>query len=254
MSKKNLKRGNIFTLLYWRCYLTLCDGVFCSPGTSYGASTTVNRGSESSDTFGFSPRTPAKIHMPSEVVLPWPQSHTQGPNRGATWDQSTVNPDNIDASDVLSRSTVQRQIRSDVPLPRLAAALANSHLRRLTRYLRSDCHGGSSDIYRNELSSLVNGIALWDPAPQKKFYDKVSIGDVGYLHPIEGTFIRLFNVILPWDDPSNKKLGNPEPYKSLDWSPFSNTTERQLQRVEYCSHGVSTDSRDDIMQAMGPDE
>ena len=109
-----------------------------------------------------------------------------------------------------------------------------------------------SIVYRDQLYSLGLGIALWDPAPQKKFYDKVSIGDVGYLH--EGTFIRLFNVILPWDDPSNGKLGNPEYYESLDYGPFSNTIEKQVQR-EYCSrYSVSTDPNDDIMQAMGPDE
>ena len=108
-----------------------------------------------------------------------------------------------------------------------------------------------SNVYREQLSSLVNGVALWDPAPQKKLYEKVSIGDVGYLLPSEGTFMRLFNVILPWDHPSNKKFGKPEPYESLDWGPFSNTTEHQLQR-ECCSLSVSTDTI--IMQANGPDE
>jgi hypothetical protein len=109
-----------------------------------------------------------------------------------------------------------------------------------------------SNVYRDQLSSLALGIALWDPAPQKKFYDKVSIGDVGYLH--EGTFIRLFNVILPWDDPSNGKLGKPEYYESLDYGPFSNTIEKQVQKAEYYTRSVSTDTNDDIMQAMGPDE
>ena len=65
-------------------------------------------------------------------------------------------------------------------------------------------------------------------SPQKEFYDKVSIGDVGYLHPSEGTFIRLFNVILPWDHPSNGKLGKPEYYESLDWGPFANILKHQF--------------------------
>jgi len=42
---------------------------------------------------------------------------------------------------------------------------------------------------------------------------KVSIGDVGYIS--NGVFYRMFNVMLPWNDPSNRKLGIPDPYKSL---------------------------------------
>jgi hypothetical protein len=67
-----------------------------------------------------------------------------------------------------------------------------------------------STVYRDQLSALSDGIALWNPAPQKKLHNKVSIDDVGYLH--DGMFIRMFNVILPWDDPSNGVLGKPEPY------------------------------------------
>ena len=59
-------------------------------------------------------------------------------------------------------------------------------------------------------SLTCQGIALWDPNPPKELYDRVSIGDVGYLQ--EGTFMRMFNVMLPGDDPSNRRLGYLEPY------------------------------------------
>jgi hypothetical protein len=110
------------------------------------------------------------------------------------------------------------------------------------------------NVYRDQLSSLALGIALWDPAPQKKSYEKVSIGDVGYLHPSYGTFIRLFNVILPWNDPSNEKFGKLEHYDSLDLGQFDNTLEHQLQKVVHCSRSVTVDTSSNILQAMGPDE
>ena len=72
------------------------------------------------------------------------------------------------------------------------------------------------DIYREQLSSLYHGLALWDPNPVKNLHKKpghISIGDVGYLD--NGAFIRMFNVTLPWDDPSNKLLGKPEQYKHI---------------------------------------
>jgi hypothetical protein len=39
---------------------------------------------------------------------------------------------------------------------------------------------------------------LWNPNPPKTIYIYVSIGDVGYVR--DGVFIRMFNVILPWED------------------------------------------------------
>ena len=48
------------------------------------------------------------------------------------------------------------------------------------------------------------------------FYDKVSIGDVGFV--LNGFFYRMFNVKLPWDDPLNQKISKdqPENYKAMD--------------------------------------
>ena len=71
------------------------------------------------------------------------------------------------------------------------------------------------NVYREQLSSLYHGIALWKPEPVEDLYDKVSIGDVGYLQ--EGFFYRMFNVKLPWDDPSNQKFSKdpPENYEPM---------------------------------------
>ena len=87
-----------------------------------------------------------------------------------------------------------------------------------------------SYVYQDQLSALSQGIPLWNPNPPKKIYNNVSIGDVGYLH--EGTFVRMFNVMLPWDYPSNRTLVNPESYESLDCGRF-NTLGGDFDRVEH---------------------
>ena len=78
-------------------------------------------------------------------------------------------------------------------------------------------------VYQDQLIALYHGLALWNSDPLKKIYNSASIGDVGYLH--EGTFIRMFNVTLPWNHPSNGLLGKPEPYEPLDCGPFTNILE-----------------------------
>ena len=88
-------------------------------------------------------------------------------------------------------------------------------------------------VYQDQLAALSHGLALWNPSPQKQIYDNVSIGDVGYMH--EGMFIRLFNVTLPWDHPSNKKLGRWF-YETLDTGPL--TIGVNFDNVDYCSHGI----------------
>jgi hypothetical protein len=59
---------------------------------------------------------------------------------------------------------------------------------------------------------------LWKPNPEGP-YDRVSIGDVGYIN--EGAFIRMFNVTLPWDDESNKTLDDPFHYDPLSPDSFT---------------------------------
>ena len=109
-----------------------------------------------------------------------------------------------------------------------------------------------SMVYQDQLTTLSHGLALWNPTPPKEIYDKVSIGDVGYLHG--GSFIRMFNVILPWSHESNRTLGEPEPYESLDCGPFANTLKRQFDRVNHCSRDVSGETNAGNGQAITPDE
>jgi hypothetical protein len=97
------------------------------------------------------------------------------------------------------------------------------------------------NIYRELLSSHYHGLALWDPKPVENFHkqpDHVSIGDVGYLE--NGTFIRMFNVTLPWDDPSNKLLGKPpEKYERLEPINLGNVRLNKIREGEYYTPYVS---------------
>ena len=189
------------------------------------------------------------MQMPLELVLARPPSDTQRSNRGDTGDQSTVNPDNIDASDVLPRPTVWRLFRLDVSPPRLDI---KKRIRRLTGYPRSDTYLMPFNVYRDQLTALSQGLALWNPSPPRKIYNNVSIGDVGYLQ--EGTFIRMFNVMLPWDDPSNRTIGLPEPYELLDCAPFTNTRTSNFYQTVYHTPHVFAEENDGNMQVITPDE
>ena len=108
-------------------------------------------------------------------------------------------------------------------------------------------------VYQNQLASLYHGLPLWEPNPPKEFYDKVSIGDVGYVR--EGEFIRMFNVMLPRDHVSNRILGEPPHYEPLSCGPFANTRKKPLKKGGYCSHYVLMEEENaGNMQAMTPDE
>ena len=108
-----------------------------------------------------------------------------------------------------------------------------------------------SNVYWNQLLALSHGIALWNPNPPNKIFNNVSIGDVGYLQ--EGTFIRMFNVMLPWNHPSNRTFGDPEPYESLD-NDLSNTLEEHFDRVEHYSRNVSAEINAGDMHALSPEQ
>ncbi|KAH9029173.1 hypothetical protein EDB85DRAFT_2252742 [Lactarius pseudohatsudake] len=58
------------------------------------------------------------------------------------------------------------------------------------------------DIFRDQLALRYPalGHALWDPSPENP-YQVVGVGDVGYI--TKGRFRRLFNILLPADDPSH---------------------------------------------------
>ena len=111
-------------------------------------------------------------------------------------------------------------------------------------------------VYRDQLTALSHGLALWNPSPQKQIYNKVSIGDVGYLH--EGTFIRMFNARLPSDDPLNRTLGGPdlEDYDPLNCGLFAHTVELPFDNVDYISRFVSAESNSSRIHASlrSPDE
>jgi len=97
-----------------------------------------------------------------------------------------------------------------------------------------------SNIYREQLSSLHHGLALWDPKPVENLHRQpghVSIGDVGYLD--NGAFMRMFNVTLPWDDSSNKLLGNPWKYEHIDPSDVGNVRDNEIREGEYYTPQVS---------------
>ena len=113
------------------------------------------------------------------------------------------------------------------------------------------------DVYRDQLSALSQGVALWRPSPPRDnfnnlIYTNVSIGDVGYLR--EGAFMRMFNVMLPWDHPSNQKLGNPDPYKTLSSGNFVNILRDDLDKEEYCSRYVSGEANTDNIHARTREE
>ena len=108
-----------------------------------------------------------------------------------------------------------------------------------------------SDVYRKQLSSLSHGIALWEPSPIRSFYDQVTIGDVGYVN--DGFFHRMFNVTLPWNHPSNNRLGKPDHYKPLNWGLFLNIRKTTLAKGEY-SRNVSPQDNSGNLQAREPCE
>jgi hypothetical protein len=96
------------------------------------------------------------------------------------------------------------------------------------------------NIYREQLSSLYHGLALWDPKPVENLHWKpghVSIGDVGYLD--NGAFMRMFNVTLPWDDLSNELLGNPEKYERIEPRYSGNVRDNEIREGEYYSTRAS---------------
>jgi len=91
-------------------------------------------------------------------------------------------------------------------------------------------------VYQEQLSPLFNGLALWQPDPGG-VYDHVSIGDVGYISD-NGAFIRMFNVALPWNHPSNKRLGEPDQYDPLILGEFTTIHRMTFGTVEHCSRVV----------------
>ena len=99
------------------------------------------------------------------------------------------------------------------------------------------------NIYRDQLSSLYRGLALWDPKPPENLHKQpghISIGDVGYLD--NGVFMRMFNVTLPWDDPLNKLIGKPEKYERIKPKYSDNVCANEIREGVYCTHVSEVDN------------
>ena len=99
------------------------------------------------------------------------------------------------------------------------------------------------DIYREQLSSQYHGLALWEPNPVETLFrdpHRISIGDVGFLQ--NGTFMRLFNVKLPGDHPSNMYFGVPVGYEPIKRERFNNVRCSKVRQGEYHSHVSKVDN------------
>jgi hypothetical protein len=106
------------------------------------------------------------------------------------------------------------------------------------------------EVYRDQLISLFYGHALWSPDPALQ-YERVEIGDVGYVK--DGYFVRMFNVLLPWDHPSNPRSCTPEQYTPLDIGLFSNTKKTRFAKGDYYSRHVNVRNEPNV-NAATPDE
>jgi hypothetical protein len=95
------------------------------------------------------------------------------------------------------------------------------------------------DIFREQLAIKYPsyGHALWEPCPRKP-ETPVQVGDVGFIRG--GNFIRLFNALLPADDPS-QELGVPEYHEPLVLNMLDHYNRSSLNHNNYCSDGISAE-------------
>ena len=105
------------------------------------------------------------------------------------------------------------------------------------------------NIYREELGIKYPdyGHALWEPGPGG-CYTSVEIGDVGFIR--QGYFHRLFNILLPEDDPSHKD-GVPQHHEPLVLRTASTTNIGTLQPNNFRSNGVFDRSEEHRRGALG---
>ncbi|KAJ7284464.1 hypothetical protein C8J57DRAFT_693247 [Mycena rebaudengoi] len=98
------------------------------------------------------------------------------------------------------------------------------------------------EVYTSQMRELRHGYALWCPEPCQ--YGEVRAGDVGYLR--DGAFHRLFNAILPEDDPE-QILGVPVAFEPLVLPPGSMWRNDKIfdpgnmrsSSVAECRYGIS---------------
>ncbi|KAI0290366.1 hypothetical protein BC826DRAFT_970466 [Russula brevipes] len=106
------------------------------------------------------------------------------------------------------------------------------------------------DIFREQLASEYPeyGHALWEPNPRRA--DRpVQVGDVGFV--LKGKFQRLFNALLPADDPSHD-LGVPEYHEQLVPNLPDHIDNRFLNPQHYCSAGITVEIEPDLH--AGPED
>ena len=96
------------------------------------------------------------------------------------------------------------------------------------------------NTFREQLASKYPafGHALWEPNPRNP-NRPVLVGDVGFTRG--GRFHRLFNALLPADDPSHE-LGVPEYHEPLVPSLLDHIDKGSLSSNNYCSAGVSVEA------------
>jgi hypothetical protein len=94
------------------------------------------------------------------------------------------------------------------------------------------------DIFRDQLAIRfpAYGYALWEPSPGD-LYHVASIGDVGYIS--HGRFHRLFNILLPADDPSHEIFGVPDNHHPFQPKVSKHITSSILHPENFCSAGVT---------------
>jgi hypothetical protein len=96
------------------------------------------------------------------------------------------------------------------------------------------------DVFREQLAIKYPafGHALWEPNPRNP--DRpVQVGDVGFIR--RGKFHRLFNALLPADDPT-QELGVPEYHEPLIPSLLDHIDKGSLDSNNYCSAGVRVEA------------
>jgi len=91
------------------------------------------------------------------------------------------------------------------------------------------------------------GHALWEPS-SGGLYDVVQVGDVGFIR--RGCFHRLFNVLLPRDDPSHQNFGVPEYHEPLRPRVLNHINKGTEGTTDFCSRYVGL-SRERDIHALG---
>ena len=102
------------------------------------------------------------------------------------------------------------------------------------------------DIFRDQLAIRYPryGHALWEPSPRDH---TVGVGDVGHIH--EGRFHRLFNILLPADDPSHARFGVPDNHEPFQPKVSEHIGTDILRPDNFCSAGVTLESDEENYRA-----